>query len=52
MQSPLPGGNSIGEGAEVWLGYSQTLRPVQRGITMIVDLSATVRVPVPPAVHR
>jgi len=25
----------------VWLGYSQTLRPVQRGVTMVVDLSAT-----------
>ena len=32
----------------MWLGYSQTLRPVQRGVTMVVDLSATVRPRPPP----
>lgn len=31
----------IGLGAEVWLGYNQTLRPVQCGLTVTIDLSTT-----------
>ncbi|PRW57108.1 argonaute 1 [Chlorella sorokiniana] len=32
---------SIGGGAEVWLGYQQSLRPCQTGLALNVDMAAT-----------
>ena len=31
----------IGGGAEAWVGYTQSLRPVQKGLTVCVDMCAT-----------
>ncbi|RMZ53214.1 hypothetical protein APUTEX25_005203, partial [Auxenochlorella protothecoides] len=36
-----PGTRSLGGGAEVWLGYQQSLRPCQTGLALNVDMAAT-----------
>jgi len=35
------GAKSIGEGAELWFGYHQSLRPTQSGLTLNVDTANT-----------
>ncbi|KAK9827384.1 hypothetical protein WJX81_005044 [Elliptochloris bilobata] len=41
----------LGGGAEVWLGYQQSLRPCESGLTLNVDLAATAFLQVQP-VHE
>ncbi|KAK1386332.1 hypothetical protein POM88_024067 [Heracleum sosnowskyi] len=36
------GRRSLGEGLEIWRGFYQNIRPTQRGLSLNVDLSATV----------
>lgn len=33
--------SSLGGGAEVWVGYSQSLRPSQGGLTLNIDMACT-----------
>ncbi|CAK4646856.1 hypothetical protein LEN26_009490 [Aphanomyces euteiches] len=43
------GAVSLGEGAELWFGYHQSLRPTQSQLTLNVDMAATAFVEAMPA---
>ena len=38
-------------GAQVWLGYTQSLRPTQSGLTLNMDMAATAFLEVQPVVN-
>jgi len=44
--------SSLGEGADVWLGYQQASRPCQRGISIVINQAATAFVHSGPILER